>query len=398
MLMKRALIMLPFVVAASIAVAQDNTASPYAKWKNGPSHDPAFFPIAVWLQDPSNAERYKAAGFNTYVGLWKGPTEEQLAALKKAGIRVFCEQNDAALRHLDDPVIAGWMHGDEPDNAQELPGKTGYGPPVAPEKIVAEYEQMRKADPSRPVMLNLGQGVAWDGWYGRGARSHHPEDYPLYMKGSDIVSFDIYPVVHDNTEVRGHLSYVSDGVDRLVKWSNGQQIVWNCLECTHIDNPKLKATPKQVRFEAWQSIIHGSRGLIYFVHQFKPVFREAALFDDPEMLKAVTALNQQITSLAAVVNSHPPRDAATAIALTPEDGEARVDAMTKTSNGTLYIFAAVNSGVPCTVRIGMPGLKAGQTVEVIGENRNLTVGADGSFNDDFAEWDVHIYRILQQRN
>jgi hypothetical protein len=32
------------------------------------------------------------------------------------------------------------------------------------------------------------------------------------------------------------------------------------------------------------SLIRGSRGLIYFVHQFKPTFREAALLDDPEML------------------------------------------------------------------------------------------------------------------
>src|SRR5271154_3655941 len=194
--MKRASLILPFVFAlASSALAQTpptGNPSPYAKWKNGPSPDPAYFPIAVWLQDPSNAERYKAAGFNTYVGLWKGPTEEQLAVLKKAGMRVFCEQNATALKHLDDPVIAGWMHGDEPDNAQELPGGKGYGPPVSPDKIVAEYQQIHTADPSRPVMLNLGQGVAWDGWYGRGVRSGHLEDYPLYMKGSDIVSFDIY--------------------------------------------------------------------------------------------------------------------------------------------------------------------------------------------------------------
>src|ERR1041385_7068733 len=45
------------------------------------SEDPGFFPIAVWLQDPRNAVRYREAGINLYVALWKGPTEEQLAAL-----------------------------------------------------------------------------------------------------------------------------------------------------------------------------------------------------------------------------------------------------------------------------------------------------------------------------
>lgn len=393
--MKHALFIFPLVLAlASASPAQapgGANASPYAKWKNGPSPDPAYFPIAVWLQDPSNAARYKAAGFNTYVGLWKGPTDEQLAALKKAGMRVFCEQNAVALRHLDDPVIAGWMHGDEPDNAQELPGGKGYGPPVPPDKIVAEYERIKAADPSRPVMLNLGQGVAWDGWYGRGVRSHHPEDYPLYIKGSDIVSFDIYPAVHENAEVRGKLWMVADGVDRLVKWGGGGHVVWNCIECTHIGNPQLKATPQQVRFEVWLSIIHGSRGLIYFVHQFKPVFREAALFDDADMLKAVTALNQQITSLAPVLNSPPPQDTITATALKP-NGEQRVDAMLKYYEGTPYIFAATHSGAPDQVRFSLPGLKNGQIVEAIGENRTITV-SDGAFKDDFAQWDVHLYRI-----
>src|ERR1022692_4094945 len=68
-------------------------ASPYAKWEHGPSHDAGFFPIAVWLQDPRNASQYRAAGFNTYVGLWKGPTEGQLSGLKAAGMKLICDQN-----------------------------------------------------------------------------------------------------------------------------------------------------------------------------------------------------------------------------------------------------------------------------------------------------------------
>ena len=53
-------------------------ASPYAQWQNGPPTDPAFFPLGVWVQDPRNAERYQEIGINTYVGLWQGPTEDQL--------------------------------------------------------------------------------------------------------------------------------------------------------------------------------------------------------------------------------------------------------------------------------------------------------------------------------
>ena len=234
-----------------------------AKWLRGPPSDPTFFPLAVWLQDPSNADRYRKAGFNIYIALWAGPTEAQLAALKKAGMRVICEQNDVSLRHLDDPTIIGWMHGDEPDNAQSQSARSGWTSPITPEKVVEEYARMKSKDTSRPVVLNLGQGVAWDGWYGRGTRKNHPEDYPGYVAGCDIASFDIYPVVHPDKEVAGKLWFVARGVERLVQWSAGKKEVWNCLECTHIENRDRKATPHQVRCEAWMSLIHGSRGLIW---------------------------------------------------------------------------------------------------------------------------------------
>ena len=73
------------LVGCAVSALGDSVVeSPYVEWTNGPSHDADFFPIAVWLQNPSNAGRYQAAGFNTYVGLWRGPTEKQLAELKKA--------------------------------------------------------------------------------------------------------------------------------------------------------------------------------------------------------------------------------------------------------------------------------------------------------------------------
>ena len=216
MLMVAAVSAAPVGSGAAASTAHEESAA--AAWPHGPSSDAAFFPTAVWLQGPQNAPAYKAAGINLYIGLWNGPTEEQLAALAKAGVPVICDQNEVGLKHKDDPIIVGWMHGDEPDNAQSLPSGKGYGPPIAPDKIIADYKRLRAADPTRPVTLNLGQGVAWDGYYGRGVRTNHPEDYLEYVKGCDIVSFDIYPVVHEKPAVRGKLWYVAEGVRRLIQW------------------------------------------------------------------------------------------------------------------------------------------------------------------------------------
>ena len=294
------------------------TASVYAKWHNGPGQDTAHFPIAVWLQDPRNAPKYQALGINLYVALWKGPTAEQIAELKRHRMPVICDQNDYALKHLDEKTIVGWMHGDEPDNAQSLPNGKGYGPPIPPEKIVEAYRKIKANDPTRPVMLNLGQGVAWDGWYGRGVRTNHPEDYAQYVRGGDIISFDIYPAVHDKPAMAGKLWYVARGVERLRGWAGSDRIVWNCIECTRISNAKAKPTPQQVKAEVWMSIIHGSQGLIYFCHQFQPRFIEAGLLADEEMAQAVGAINREVQGLAEVINSPSLAKAATVTVSPPE--------------------------------------------------------------------------------
>ena len=59
----------------------------------GQNPNPNFFPVAVWLQDPSNAAAYKNAGVNMYVGLWNELDAVQLTKLTNAGMKVICEQN-----------------------------------------------------------------------------------------------------------------------------------------------------------------------------------------------------------------------------------------------------------------------------------------------------------------
>jgi len=351
------------------------------------------FPIAVWLQSPANAPRFRAAGINTFVGLWEGPTDAQLDALKQSGMLVICEQNETALRRGDTNIVA-WMHGDEPDNAQSLGARLGYGAPVPPEKIVADYRRIKTTDPSRPVLLNLGQGVAWDGWYGRGRRSNHPEDYPEYLKGCDIASFDIYPANHGSKAVAGNLWFVARGVERLRQWTEGQKPVWACIECTRIGETGRKPTPSEVRTEVWMALIHGARGLIYFVHQFKPTFIEAALLADSEMLAAVTTLNRQIKDLAPVLNSPTVTNAVT---VTTSDPAVPVATVVKGFHGQRYLFAVAMRGQPTTAKFTLKNSAADVRVEVLGENRSL-VATNGVFVDHYSPWEVHLYRVESAPN
>ncbi len=392
------------VVCSSLPASAEDTSSagrigPYAAWSNGPSPEDRFFPIAVWLQSPRNAPKYKALGINLYAGLWKGPTAEQITELKRHGIGIVCSQNKYALENLDETAIVAWMHGDEPDNAQSLGRGKGYGPPVPPARIVEDFERVRANDPTRPVMLNLGQGAAWDGWHGRGVRTNHPEDYPQYVRGCDIASFDIYPAVHSKPEVAGKLWHVPRGVSRLRKWTADNQIVWNCIECTRISNPKVKPTPDQVKAEVWMALIHGSQGLIYFCHQFQPSFVEAGLLADAEMSQAVGKINRRIHQLAPALNSPTLPDAVRLTADPPTVSAELQKAMStgpiatmvKRHGGATYLFAVRMEDTPVSATFKLTDLPNATTIEVLDENRNLKLSG-GSFEDDFRPYEVHLYK------
>ena len=367
---------------------------PEAAWTHGPWRDPGFFPIAVWLQAPHNAARFQAIGVNLYLGLWQGPTEEQLAALEAAGMPVICDQNAVGLAHRNGDTIIGWLQQDEPDNAQAVHDPdtgelTGYGPPVRPDEVVARYERMRTADPARPVLLNLGQGLANEAWIGRGSEGR-PEDYDTYVRGGDILSFDIYPVTNGSLPDGSQaLWYVPKGLDRLRSLSGDERIIWSVLECTHIGNADAIASPAEIRAQAWMSIIHGATGLVWFVHELSPQFIEAGLFEHPEQTEAVASVNAEVTALAEVLNS-PSRPGMA----TSESAEAAVpvDLLCKEHGGSVYVFAVAMEGQPTEARIQVQGVAPDATVEVLGEGRTLAMG-DGAFTDRFDGWGVHLYRI-----
>jgi hypothetical protein len=346
------------------------------------------FPIAVWLQSPDNAGRYKAIGINTYVALWNGPTEEKLDRLDAAGMKAIVNQSERALRFKDRSTIVAWMHDDEPDNAQSLPDGKGYGPPVPPERIVEDYRAMKQADPTRPVLLNLGQGIAWDGWVGRGARTNHPEDYPEYLKGCDIASFDIYPACHDREAVAGNLWYVPRGVDRLIEWTDDAKPVWCCIETTRISNPDHTPDPLDVRAEVWMALIHGADGLIYFCHQFEPRFIEAGLLAEPAIAEEVARLNRQIQELAPVLRSPDRPELARVVS---SDEAVPIDAAVRRVDGVTYVLAVAMRDGETTASITLPGLGDAR-VEVLGEGRTIEAPG-GSWEDGFDGYGVHLYRI-----
>ncbi|MEZ5990264.1 MAG: hypothetical protein R3F30_14320 [Planctomycetota bacterium] len=356
----------------------------YAGWANGPSNDPKHWPIGVWLQQPRNATRFKALGVNLYVGLHNGPTTDQLTDLKNAGIPAIAYQTSTSLLSTWASVMQGWTQMDEPDNAQWNESKQTYDPPVLPSVIVGRYDAMRKTDPTRPVYLNVGAGVADEKWVGRGTRTGHLEDYPEYAKGCDIFAFDYYPVANPTrSEYQGKLELVGIGVRRMVGWCK-EKPAWNWIEAGGVNNG-IRPTPDQIRTEVWMSIVCGASSTMYFCHEFTPKFDDAVPLSDPKIGAALTAINGRLAGLAEVLNGP------------AVQGEVSVSApveiafLHKVFGGKHWLFAVNMTGKSASASFTFTS-RAKATVTVLDEARSLEL-AGGKLTDSFAAYATHLYEL-----
>ena len=145
---------------------------------------------------------------------------------------------------------------------------------------------------------------------------------------------------------------------------------------------------KGSRAAVWSSIIHGARGIVYFNHNFGgPCVSQHVLRENcgAAVRPTVTAVNQQITGLAPVLNSPTVNGLVTA-------SGGGVDLSVKAHDGHFYILAAATSAgrqqIAFSVACGSP-----LTAQVLDENRTIPVSAN-SFTDTFEDSNsVHLYQL-----
>jgi len=135
------------------------------------------------------------------------------------------------------------------------------------------------------------------------------------------------------------------------------------------------------------ALLRGSRGIIYFAHQFRPKFIEAGLLDDQEMAAAVGAINKEVLELAPVINSPAVADG---VAVASSASAVPVEAVVKRQDGATYVFAVAMRDGATTATFTVAGLTGRATAEVLGENRSVEARG-GVFRDEFRPWEVHLY-------
>jgi len=369
------------------------------KFTNGFPADPDHFPLMVWLQQPANALKYKEIGINTYFHI-VDVKSENIETLKAAGMHLICAMTEESMKYRNDKTIVAWSVGDEPENWQhsgvvEIKGKKwdlGSEAKRIPAKDLTEmYQTLRNTDVTRPVIINFSCGLANTAWGGRGG-GWKDSMYTDYMKACDVASYDVYPTTEPEGKSGKRLWWQAKGLDRMKSYAGSDKPRFNCIG-TNFTGEGRAPRPEETRTEIWMSIIHGSKGLVYFCHNFKPKFQEAALLEDPVQRENVKKINAEIKALAPVINSADYDGAE----VSSSSDTVPIDILVKKYKDETYLFAvAMKMGEPVTGTFQVKGVSAAGKVEVIGENRTLDIDATGKFQDEFKKWETHNYKVVKK--
>jgi hypothetical protein len=275
---------------------------------------------------------------------------------------------------------------------------------IRPAGLVRGYRRLKQLDPVHPlVIVQAPLGTA--------------AQLRPYRPAFDVTGADVYPVsyppgVHAQTGNRD-LSVVGDLTRKMVSVAGGKpvwmtlQIVWSGVipSQQHPDHvPRFQSLPAQ-RFMAYQAIVNGARGLLFFgghLTEISPPADAAAGWNWTFWEQVLRPVVRELASpelapaLAAPESKLPVRTAARGIELSVRE-----------AGGAVYVLAVRRSagtsrvrftGLPARLREGRvlfeyaqeplpppirPGHQAFRPVAVQG----------GAFADWFALHDVHVYRF-----
>jgi hypothetical protein len=279
---------------------------------------------------------------------------------------------------------------------------------VAAAGLVRARTKLRTVDPDHPIVITqapLGT-----------AASLTP-----YRPAFDITGADIYPVAYPPGQhsdlPNKDISVVGDVTKKMVTAAGGKP-VWMTLQIAwsgvtpgqqHPDIVPRFPTLQEERFMAYQAIVNGARGLVFFGGQLTQVMRPR----DAQLGWNWTFWDQVLRPLLVELTSPSVLPALTAAAAGAVAASASdVQLTTRRAGNTLYLIAMRTGGTTSRVtfsglplRQGGAALTAGQVLFEYAQDplpppiqpgnqqfRYVQV-SNGSFRDWFGPHDVHVYRF-----
>ncbi|MCL6518876.1 MAG: hypothetical protein K6T99_03535 [Armatimonadetes bacterium] len=286
---------------------------------------------------------------------------------RKERLRQFVE------RFREHPALAIYKTMDEPAwGKHSIPG------------MLAAYRYLKQIDPDHPAWM-----------------VHAPRDtvelLTKYCKACDIAGIDIYPIsvpmgLHSHLPNK-NISVVGDYADFINSAVRGKKPFFMVLQVcwSGVTPPKrilVMPTFHQERYMAYQAIIKGARGLVFFGMPVALQGKNAELGYNwtfwEEVLRPLLSEFKKGTELYSALVAPPSNLPLSAT------GAPDIEFTTRKVGPNVYIFAAKRESAE--VPVTFLGDFLDGDIEVLFENRAIKARG-GSFTDSFGPNDVHVYKF-----
>lgn len=360
--------------------------------------------IAGWAEPQLTtqiaAERAKldaaqAAGLHCW--LWLGTLTNLPAGAPSPAERILTRVVQELGSH---PALGAWKGHDEPRN----PFNTKLS--IPPANLARGHRKVAALDGAHPVVIVQAPRGSLAGLV-------------PYRPALDIAGVDIYPVsyppgTHSDQPAKD-IGLVGD-LTRWIKQAAGPKPVWVTLQIAWSGVIPTQAKPNlvprfpsnaELRFMAYDAIVNGARGLVFFGGHLTDVMSPAdaaAGWNWSFWRQALQPLVQQLASGALAPALVAPA-ARTAVSASAKE----VELTTRQTDRFLYVLAARRGGATSQVRFtGLPkSLRGGQVLfEYVQDpppppidptkQKFRSIGVNGgAFRDWLAPYDARVYRFAR---
>ncbi|MDI6704429.1 MAG: hypothetical protein QME40_07155 [bacterium] len=361
-----------------------------------------FFVIGNWWGLPKGVsfEDLKNAGFNfTGVSCWDPKEIEIVHRLgMKGGVYIGRRMDqdrypksdiDAKMKEiLGHPGLLCWYGRDESNDKD--------GAPIS--GLLKGYRYVKQKDPNHVIWQNYaGCGDQFtnrkDVWNWSSLKARH--------RHADVLSMHCYPVGREvTTKNLKTIAQVGELVEilksTLIEKGIQTKPIW-CILQGYEKDKGIYPDFHQTRFMAYDAIIHGATGIIYYythsLNKAHPLWRY------------ITKVTEELNSIYHVLTS---REGVKDISI-EYDRSLDVNVLEKgdfpfrlgiwllskrCKDGCIYLLTENNATLPIRqVKFKLPRLKKGK-VEVLFEDRTLPI-KDGEFRDNFKPFEIHVYKIKE---
>ncbi len=295
-------------------------------------------------------------------------------------------------RFKNHPSLLCWEMEDEPAftwNSAE--------PRVKPESLIETYQLIKQVDPDHLVITNHGPVNLISTLAG-------------YNRSTDIVACDVYPVIPHGIKptyalfpdglqgdlLNPYISQVGEYTDKMKQVVEHSRPVFMVLQAFSWEMLKKKEerdstmilypTYGESRFMAYNAIIHGATGIIYWGSNYTP--QPSPFMDDLNKVTMELAGFQDVLSAKTIAPNI--KKEYHELMYSVDTG---VEIMIKEVNGKRYMLTVNSDKNP--VKVSFLGIKGFNSAKVLKEKRSISIN-ENQFTDYYEPFDVHIYELHKQ--